>query len=356
MDKSWQVTLIYFITHLGLIFFMYPGDIIASTEDGHWIPIVLGFAVHLGAIAVYMKGLVRLGNRDIVSMYLGMGKGVSLLFLLPITVYFLLICVVSVRCLSEIMTVVFLSSTPLWAIMFLFLFISSYIAFKGIRSIFRTGLLIGCINVPVILFFFSASFQNVDWRYVYPLIGKSSFLTNPSYLESFFVFAGGFLFLGFTQPYVAYRKRHIVFGALALLPFFVFSVYIPILTFGQATASTFNFPFVVALDTISITWIMFDRITLFLLLSLISFMMLYLSIVLWSAMRVVNQSFPSLKPAYILLAIPLFVFIVCLYIPDWKDITEFYWWGTYLRFYILVAVPLSTCFFAGRIRKRKVGL
>jgi spore germination protein BB len=352
MDRSWLVALTYFITNLGLIFFLYPGDIIACTEDGHWIPILLGFTVQIIVLAIYMKGLGYLGNKDIISLYLGIGKGMPFLILLPIAVYLLMVCIVAVRTLAEIMTIVFLSSTPLWAIMLLFLVISTYISFKGITSILRTSVLLGFINAPIILFFFSASFQNVDWRYVFPLIGNASFLTAPSFLTSFFVCAGGFLFLGFIQPYVAFRRGYVMIAALALLPFFVFSVYIPLLTFGKATASTFYFPFIISLDTISITWVMFDRITIFLFLSLTSFLMILLSISMWSTMRVVNQSIPVMKPLYLLLAIPLFVLIVCLAVPSWKDIEKIFWWSTYLRFYILLTVPLSTYFFGMRFKGR----
>ncbi|NBC70251.1 GerAB/ArcD/ProY family transporter [Paenibacillus sacheonensis] len=344
----------YFIVHLGLIFFMYPGDIIASTQDGHWIPIVLGFALHLAALSLYLKGLFNWGNNDIIALYMKAGKGYAVLFLLPLAVYFFMACITVVRCSAEIMTIVMLSSTPLWAVMLTFLLIPTYFALKGITSIFRTGVLIGMMNVPIILFFFSFSFQNIDWRYVFPMIGKASFLTEPSYLESFFVFAGGFLFLGFIQPHVAFRKRYVILAAIALLPFFIFSVYIPLLTFGQSTASTFNFPFIVSLDTISITWLMFERITVFLLLSLISFLMLFLSLSLWSTMRIVHAGIPALKPRYLLVSIPVLVYVVCLAIPSWTDIVKLFWWNTYLRFYIMAAIPLSTYFLASRSKKRMV--
>ncbi|MFC5649743.1 GerAB/ArcD/ProY family transporter [Paenibacillus solisilvae] len=353
MDKSWQVTLMYVITHLGLIFFLYPGDIISSTEESHWIPIVLGFIVHILAISIYMKGLGFLGKKDIISLYLGVGKGAALLFLLPMFVYFLMIYIIMVRSYAEIMTIIFLTGTPLWAIMVLFLIITTYIASKGVEAIFRTGVLIGLLCLPLILLIFSASFQNVDWRYVFPLVDDFSFITNHSYLKSFFAFGGGFLFLGFVQPYFFYKQSKILIAAFVLLPFFIFSVYIPVLTFGQATASTFHFPFIVTLDAINITWLMFDRITMFFLLSLITFTMLFLSTILWKTMRIVNRCMPSFKPVYLLISISLFVFIVCLMIPSWEVVEKLFWWNTYLRFYILIAVPLSTYYFAARA-KRKV--
>ncbi|WP_256208977.1 GerAB/ArcD/ProY family transporter [Paenibacillus sp. CF384] len=352
MDKTWQVTVTYIIMNLGLIFFLYPGDIIASTVDGHWIPILLGFAVHFLVITIYMTGLENLGNKDIISLYLGIGKGLPLILLLPIAVYVLMTIIIMIRSLAEFMMIVFLGSTPLWAVLLLFLFIANYLALKGINSILRTSILLGLVNIPVILFFFSSSFQNADWRYVFPLFGDLSFISSPSYMKSFFVFSGGFLFLGFMQPAVTFRKRNIWIAALVLLPFIVFSVYIPLMTFGQATASTFHFPFVIALDTISLTWLMFDRITIFLFLSLISFLMIFLSIGLWSMTRIVNQSFPVTKPIYVLPVLSLFVFVVCLVIPNWKDIEKLFWWNTYLRFYILLTVPLSTYMIGLRTKGR----
>ncbi|WP_168123506.1 GerAB/ArcD/ProY family transporter [Paenibacillus sp. HB172176] len=353
MDKTWQVASMYFMTHLGLIFFIYPGAIIASTTQGHWIPIVMGFIVHMAAISFYMKGLKDAGNMDIISLNLKFGKGMPILILLPLTLYLLMSCIVTVRSLAEMMTIVFLSNTPLWAIMILFLLISTYMAFKGISSILRTGVLIGLLNVPIMLFFSLFSFQNVDWHYVFPLLGGFSFLTNPYYLQSLFVFTGGFLFLGFIPSSVAYRKRSVWFAAMALLPFFLFSVYIPLLTFGEATASTFIFPFIVSLDTIAITWSMFDRITIFLFLSLVSFIMLFLSITLWSMMRVVSTCFTVAKSSYWLIFISVLVFLACMAIPNWKDVEAVVNWDTSLRIYILIAVPLST-YFIGRHLKGRV--
>ncbi len=343
----------YFTTHLGLIFLLYPGNIISSTQDGHWLPIMIGFGIHILAITFYLKGLEFLGNKDMITLFLESGKGMSLMILLPVALYSLMICIITVRAYSEIMTIVFLSSTPLWAVMVLFLIISTYIAFKGMGSMLRTSVLIVCLCLPVIVSFTSASFQNIDWRYIFPLVDNVLFLKEREYFESFFAFAGGFLFLGFVQPFGTFRSRGIYIASLALLPFLLLSVYIPVLTFGQATASTFHFPYIVALDTIYIPWLMFDRITIFFFLCLIMFTMLFLSVVLWSTMRVIHRSFPVLKPSYILLVIAIFVFMICLTIPAWEDIEEIFWWNTYLRFYILFTVPVSTFVF-GKRYKRKV--
>lgn len=351
MDKSLQVVVMYILTHLGLIFFMYPGDIIASTDEGLWIPIMLGVFIHFIVIALYMKGLSYFPNKDIITIYLGIGKGVAFIFLLPLTLYFLMVNIITVRAYSEIISIVFLSKTPLWAVMALLLFISTYLAVKGVEAIFRTGVLLACLFLPLIIFIFCNSFQNVDWHYAFPIMDKQfSFITKSSYLKSFFAIGGSFLFLGFVQPYLSYQRKKILIAAIALIPCFIFSVYIPILTFGQATASTFLFPFVMALDTVSLNWLMFDRVTMFFLLSLITFIMLFISLVLWKTVRILNTCFPSIKPIYLVITLSSFIFIICLMIPNWKDVESLFAWNTFLRFYVISAVPISVYYFGIRLR------
>ncbi|MCY9660664.1 GerAB/ArcD/ProY family transporter [Paenibacillus chondroitinus] len=355
MDKSFSVMLMYVLTHLGLIFFIYPEDIIGSTDSAQWIPITIGIIVHFFVISIYMKGLSFFPKWDIIRIYLSAGKTVALIFLLPVTLYFFIIAILAVRAYSEIICIIFLSNTPLWSIMILLLFVSTYLASKGIEAIFRTGVLLGIIFLPLIFMISFTSFQNINWYYAFPLFDKDfSFLMKPSYLKSFFAFAGGFLFIGFVQPIVAYQRKKILLAAAILIPFFIFSVYIPILTFGEATAVTLHFPFVVVVETINISWFMFDRVTMFFLLTLITFSMLFISLTLWQANRIVSKCMPIIKPVYLLLAISVAIFVSCLMIPDWNSVGNLFLWNTPLRFFVLVTVPLSI-YFLGLRFKRKVG-
>lgn len=351
-DKSLHVMLMYIISHLGLIFFMYPGNVISSTEQGHWLPVLVGVIIHFIFISIYMKGLSYFPKKDIIRIYAGIGKGTAILFIAPVFLYFSMILLITLRAYAEIITIVFLSNTPLWAIMLLLISISTYIAAKGVETIFRTGLLLSLLFLPIIIFIFFTSFQNVDWRYLVPLDADLGFIIKRTYLESFFAFSGGFLFLGFVQPYFSYDRKYILWAAAFLIPFFLFSVYIPVLTFGQATSATTFLPYVVAVDAININWLMFDRVTMFFLLSLISFIMLYLALVSWKAIRILSHYLPSIKPVKLLLALSAAVYFSCFLIPDWKDVEKLFWWNTFLRFYILIAIPFSIFFF-GRRMKRK---
>ncbi|MEK5062535.1 GerAB/ArcD/ProY family transporter [Cytobacillus sp. FSL R5-0596] len=351
-DKNLHVMLMYVISHLGLIFFMYPGNVISSTEQGHWLPVLIGVSIHFLFITIYMKGLSYFPKKDIIRIYAGIGKWTTIFFIIPIFFYFSMILLITVRAYAEIITIVFLSNTPLWAIMLLLISISTYIAIKGVETIFRTGLLLSLLFLPVIIFIFFTSFQNADWRYIVPLDADLGFLMKRTYFESFFAFSGGFLFLGFVQPYFSYDRKYILWAGAFLIPFFLFSVYIPVLTFGQATSATTFLPYVIAVDAININWLMFDRVTMFFLLSLICFIMLYISLVSWKAVRIANHYLPAIKPVKLLLSLSTLVFISCFFIPDWRAVEQLFWWNTFLRFYILVAVPLSLLFFGYRMKRK----
>ncbi|CAM4213047.1 spore germination protein (amino acid permease) [Paenibacillus endophyticus] len=342
MDKSLHVVLMYGLTQLGFIFFFYSGDIISSTTEGHWLAIVIGLVLNLVMVWLYMKGLGYFPKQDIISIYSAVGKWAAVLFLLPLVFFLFITNIITIRAFSEVITLVFLANTPLWAIMALIITLSGYIALNGVESIFRTGVLLAILFLPVILFTICISFQNVDFRYFFPVMDeKFSFLARPPYWHSFAAFAGSFLFLGFIQPYVAYRPKYVLMTVAALVPFYFIAVYVPLFTFGQATASTFKFPFIVLMSTIHINWLMFDRITMFLLLCLVTFTMLFISMVLWKLSQVLHRCLPKVKPSYFVIAIAAANFIGCLFITNWDEIQSLVMWNTMLRFFVMVGIPCS---------------
>lgn len=352
MDRTLHVVLMYSLTKLGFVFFFYSGDIISSTTEGHWVAITLGIAINMLMVWAYMKGLSFFPKQDIISIYVGKGKWAAVLFLLPLVVYLIVVNIVTIRAFSEIITLVFLANTPIWAIMGLIVVISTYIASNGVDAIFRTGFLLAILFVPFIFFVIVTSFHNVDLRYLFPLIDqKFSFLTKPAYFHSFSAFSVSYLFLGFIQPYFSYSRRKMMLTLTALVPFFFLSVYLPLLTFGQATASTFKFPFIMLVSTVHINWLMFDRITMFLLLSLITFTMLFISIVLWEISRILHRSMPKVKPGYLMITTAVLIYSACLFIQNWESIDKLTTWSTLLRFFVFLIIPCSIWFIGLRSRR-----
>ncbi|WP_164716650.1 GerAB/ArcD/ProY family transporter [Paenibacillus whitsoniae] len=352
MNKSLHVVIMYILVQLGLIFFLYPGEIIESASAGHWLPIVFGFAVYLFCLWLYLKGMSWGGKKDIVDLYGQLGTTVSAILLAPVFMYFIIQIIVTIRAYSEIMSIVFLSNTPLWAIMLLLLAVPTYLANKGMRTIFGAGVLVACFGLPLVLFITIASFQNVNWHYIFPLVGENvDFFTKASYYRSFFVYTGSFMFLGFVQPFYTFRTRSVIVTALCLLPMLLCAVYVPILTFGEATAVTLFFPFVVTLDVIHINWLMFERVAVFFLLSLISMMMLLLALTLWQSVRIMRQFIPRIPVSCQLIVIAAGIFAVCLSIPNIESVQHLFSWNLYVRFYLLIAVPITVYFLGHRAKK-----
>ncbi|RED57241.1 GerAB/ArcD/ProY family transporter [Cohnella lupini] len=341
MNKSMHVITMYILSHLGFMFFVYPDNVISSTEEGHWVPILVGCIVHLLVIWTYMKGLSYFPGKNIIEIYSKAGRIASLLFLGPAALYIVGMIIVMIRAFSEIMTIVFLSNTPLWAIMAVKIGIMIYIASKGGEAIFRIGILIALLFLPVVMIMFFSSFQNVDWRYLFPLLTKDfSFLTRRSFYESFFAFGGGFLFLGFAQPHFSYSSKRVLISVLCVIPFFFLAAYVPLLTFGHATANTLHYPYIVTMDSVHVNWLMFDRLTMFFLLSLDAFLMLFLGLMLWMAICISKRYLPLFK-SYHLGAISIIIFCVCLMIPEWEVVEKLFWWIAVLRIYVFLTVPIS---------------
>ena len=344
----------YFLSHLGLIFFMYPTEIIASTGEGHWIPIMIGVIAHFIILIIYLKGLDFFPNQNLISIYLhGIGKGGSALFLLPAALYVFILTIITIRANAEIINIILLSKTPIWSIMALLIIIAAYLAAQGVEAIFRTGVLLTFLFLPLVLCVLLFSFQNVDWHYIFPLIDvQFSFISDINFLKSFFAFSGGLLFLGFVQPHLHYQRKNVLLAAIFLIPFFLLSVYIPLLTFGRATASTFFLPFVIALDAVNINWLMFDRVTLFFLMSLITFIILYLSLVIWKMVKIVNVYIPLKNSVYLLVVLSAMIYVICLLIPNWEDVETIFTWNTFFRFYIMGVIPLSVYILGIRFRRK----
>lgn len=363
MDKTVQVVVMYALTHLGLIFFMYPSDVIEALESGHWIAVMTGYLIHLAVIAAYMYGLEAFKGQNLIQICLNSGKLIAAALLLPTAAYLTIAAITTVRAYSEIITLVFLSNTPLWSIMLLLVAIAGYLASLGLEAIFRTGAMLAILFIPPLLFIVCTSFKNVDWHYLLPVADRESatlsFVAKRPFLESLFAFAGGFLFLGFVQPALAYKGKRVLQASMLLVPMFLLSVYVPLLTFGRQTASRFQFPYIMAVDTIEMRWIMFERINLFFLLSVVTFVTLFLSLLIWKISRIISLNKLDGKlsgfrvPAVALLSGAIFV--ICLQIPDWERVSELMWWNTYLRLYIIVVIPAAVLALGIR-RRRKVGL
>ncbi|KRE59452.1 GerAB/ArcD/ProY family transporter [Paenibacillus sp. Soil750] len=359
MFRNLQVVVIYIITHLGLIFFMYPTDILASTREAYWIPVGLGYLVHITVIFIYLKGLSYFKNQNIHQVLINKNKLIMWLTLLPVFLYLSLITIITVRAYAEIISIVFLADTPIWILMCMLLGIPTFMVIHGgVRSLLRAGLLLAVLFLPPMLFVMFASLQSIDLNYALPLIPKDrsklfAFLTDFSYYKSLFAFAGGFLFLGFIPSYITYKPKTIYLSSIIVFIFFLLSVYIPIVTLGGETARQLAFPFIFTIDTIEINWLMFDRITIFFLLSQIAFVLLFIAMTLWQIACLIRSRAKKMKNQYLISAISIVVFLICLFIPDWGHVELLLKWNSFLRLYVALVIP-TVIFIAGYQHQKHV--
>lgn len=356
MDKSRQVIVMFWITHIGLIFFLYPTEIIGSLTAGHWCAVLLGFIIHISMLAAYTKGLSQCAPLNVIDLFQGVGRVFAFAMLLPLAIYFIMIMIITIRAYAEIVTVIFLGNTPLWTIMLLFLAVSAFICLLGIESIFRTGMLVALLFFPFLVLVVLLSFQNADWHYMLPLMDRDAatfaYTLRRPFLKSLFAFVGGFLFLGFIPPHIPFQGRKIVLASLGLIPFFLVSVYVPLLTFGENTASKFPFPFIMAVDTVDVSWLMFDRVTMFFMISMLCFVILFLSLGMWVTLLMIKRGIPVLKDPTACLLLAAVVYGACLLVPNWSAVERLMWWNTLPRYYAAFVIPLAV--FALGARRRRM--
>lgn len=344
MSKNLQVSTAYILVHLAQIFFIYPIDIMESTDQVHWLPVLFGSLFNLIMISIYLKGLSYFKDQNIIEILMKKNKFLAWFFFLHALLYLGSMIILTVRGFAEVISITVLSNTPIWVLILLFLTIPGYIVLQGmIGGILRLSVLISALFVVPVIFVILASFQNVDWHYLLPLwtgFSDFKFVTNPSFYMSLFACSGGFLMIGFLPSFTKFKPKAIYWGALALLPAYLISVYVPILTFGEQTARQLQFPYIFVVDTIEINWLMFERINVFLLLGLVAFCMFFISVSLWQILCIIQQGVRNINSNYLIPIILIPLYICCLYIPDWDTSIQLLQWSMAFRLYVMVTTPV----------------
>ncbi|WP_211745677.1 GerAB/ArcD/ProY family transporter [Paenibacillus sp. Marseille-Q4541] len=352
--KGFPAAVLYVICQLGLVFFLYPADLIGSMETGHSLGILLGILVHFLMITIYIKGLNLAKRKDVLEIFSNTSRILAWICLLPVFFYTASAFIITIRAYSEMLILVFLPNTPVWAILLLLITISCIIVLQGIQSMARTALLAGVLFILPIVFVLCLSFQNADWRFALPLVDRyqTFFVSDNLYQTSLSVFAGGFLFLGFLPSSMDIRIRKIWYVNLLMLPMYFLSVYLPLLTFGQASAKLYEFPVLMTIDTLNITWLMFDRATIFFLLSIVGLAILFMGICLWMLGVMMKRAIPLIPTSYIIVGLTVVLFCISVAIPNWVYLRNFQTYLAPLRLYVLLGVPLLTLWLGLRLKRK----
>ncbi|WP_028549514.1 GerAB/ArcD/ProY family transporter [Paenibacillus sp. UNC451MF] len=345
----------FFLIHFDLAAFIYPGKIMGSTTSGFWEPTMIGFILEGLLIWLYLKGLFAFTKEDLIDIMKDMtGKWMARILLLPFALYLFLYMTIVMWHHSEMVIITFLPRFPAWSILLL-LVIVFYGALKGVHAILRASMLLFMLCMPLIVFSLVASVQNWDYRYALPLINKKiEFLSNGKFYFSMLSFSS-FLFLGMipVHKFPALKKRrYLLWTYIGLLPFYLLSVYSPILIFGQKSAAMLKYPTIAVMDTIEISWLIFDRVTLFYTVAALIGSFLYTSLAAWMFSKLVQKLYLPISNHWITAFLITAVFTTVLFIPNWDWVKQLETFITATILYCMIVIPMAV-FLLSKLGKGK---
>jgi hypothetical protein len=244
---------------------------------------------------------------------------------------------------AEMVTVVFLPKTPIWAILLVMLGIPLQASLHGFKAILRGTVILMVVVMPLIIFSLATCFQKTNLNFIFPMDVDPLFWRKEGFLTGLLAHSA-FLFLGMTSAnsdFSSARVRRMLYIAMgALLPFFFVAIYIPLMIFAPGTIARFPYPLPSALDTVNLEWLIVDRITMFYVVSTLSFIFIYTSILVWMIASMLGKLYVPFSKKVLSWAIAFAAYVVCVWIPDWETIERLIFLDTPLRLYSIGFIPL----------------
>jgi hypothetical protein len=355
MTQRMQIGLVFVITYFSVGYLHYPYLVYSLTRTGHWEVVMSQGLVLLSLIWVYTKGLSYFPTRDVIDIYLRMGRAAACIFLLPLVINLTALVTSLLRVHTEVFNSIFLTRTPYWAILVLLFSITTYTAIKGLGTILRSSVFIFILVIPLVVFNCISAGVNFDihnaapaWRSTFDFLFDIKFI----YLLGF----SSFLFVGFVPAEKNVKFKQLVMLWACVMLYFLISVYIPLFIFGQEAVSTFLYPILEAMDSVDIRWFMFDRQTMFFGISLVGFTIMFNAVSIWMIGQIMHKVFNlrNSHSTYWIVAFSLIAFIFALSIPNQIWIEKVLLWSTGAHVYSMVIIPLSI-FIYGIYSKRGIG-
>ncbi|WP_201007524.1 GerAB/ArcD/ProY family transporter [Paenibacillus glycanilyticus] len=354
MTQRLQLGFVFIIIHMSFGYLLYPKLTYSLTKSGHW-GIVLSYGLlQLILIAIYKKGLNYFPQKDMIDIFLTMGRWAAFIFLIPYAFNLNALVAMNIRAHAEDIISIFLIRTPYWAVLILLFLISTYTAIKGLGTILRTSaVFFFSINLFVI-FVIASSTVNFQLQNALPAWPLSlDFLWNVKFL--YLMGFSAILFLGFVPSETNLKFSQLTAAWLYVLFFYLSAVYVPLFIFGQETVTTFVFPMKEAADSVDLSWFVFNRQTLFFGISIIGFNLILNAVKLWMIGQIMQRLFPGRrsKASYWILAFSFIAFLFALCVPNkaWIEKLNLMSEGTNAFFtVILPSIIFLYVVFSGRMR------
>jgi len=328
-----------------------------TTAYGHWEPVLLNTLIEFVLTIVLLKGLGKAGDMDYADLFLPLGRWVSTLLILVIVSYFLFIAVMGIRGFAELMLIVFVVRSPLYAILLLLCLITWLGSSISPQGILRASNLLSIIYLPALFFALAGCFVNAKLLNLFPIVNTSfDFLQHGKFLIPIFSICP-FLFLGMLPPVIRVRMKPILFTLIPIALLYLIIVYIPILVYGINAARLLNFPLVTSIDSVNITWTVFNRVSLFYAVALLAFVLSITSFTIWSSSVLVGKMVPAWKESYIRPALCIVLFSGAYFIPNWNTFVKIYNVDIWVRICIYLLIPTAVYIRGGfiqRLKRKKV--
>ncbi|WP_165452171.1 GerAB/ArcD/ProY family transporter [Paenibacillus thalictri] len=335
------IPLFFLGTHFSIIFLLYPRALLHTTQYGHWEPAVINMLIELVLLVILLHGLKKGGHQDFADLFLPLGRWISTPLLLPLILYILLIAIMVLRGFAELMIIVFVARSPLYAILALLCLITLLGSSIGSQGIMRASTLFSLLHIPALLFALFACINNSKLLNIFPVVNPTmDFLQHGKLLVSLFSICP-FLLLGMLPPVCKIRIKPILMTMLPLSALYVYIVYIPILVYGVNAAVLMNFPLVTSIDSVNITWSIFNRVSLFYAVALLAFILIISSFSQWASAVLIHKMVPRWKESYIRPCLSLIIYTAALMIPNWDWYVDIYTVDTWFRMIIFVSIPVA---------------
>ncbi|SDM85066.1 Spore germination protein [Fictibacillus solisalsi] len=351
MTHRIQVGMLFIIMHLSFSYLIYPDLIYRLTKTSHWEVILCQGLMQLILLWIYYKGLNYFPDKNVIEIYLKIGKWAAIIFLTPYVINLIAIVGFNLRLHAEVINDVFLPRTPYWSILILLFFISVYTAIKGLDTILRSSVIIFFIVIPLIFFNIFSSFTNFDLHSVSPVWDSPlKFLFNIKYF--YLMGFSSFLILGFISSGANSNFCQIFAVFVSVVLFSLSAVYIPLFIFGQETVTTLAYPFLEAINSVDISWFIFNRQTMVFGISLVGLVILANAVLLWMSGHIMQKTYKwkTMEAAYWIILLSVIAFVVALVVPHQSLVEKFFLWSTGAQTYFMIIIP-SFIFLYGSLSK-----
>ncbi|MBG9587440.1 GerAB/ArcD/ProY family transporter [Cytobacillus firmus] len=352
MSLKLQIGFLFIIMYVSLNHLFYPDLIFQLTNYGHWEVVLFQGLLQLFLIWIYIKGLSYFPQQDIIDICLKLGKPVAFILLIPFVIFLTALVAINNRLHTDVIISIFLSRTPSWPVLVLLFFVTTYIAITGLGTILRASFFIFFMVIPLLVLITFTSFINIDWYNASPVWPLSlDFLIDKKFL--YLMGYSAFLPLGF----MAYKTK-LSFGSLfiawvCVMLFFLSSVYVPLLVFGQESAITLTFSMVRAIYTVDVDWFILNKQSMFLGLSLIGFTIILNAVLLWIIGRIMHKilRWKKAKVSYWIIAFSVIAFICAFMVPSLAWTEKIFLWTVGAQVYFMIVIPF-TIYIYGLVKNR----